>query len=79
MGRCYLTTKVAVTIGWRSADRKLARDRKPSGPVNIGARLYKTGDLGRFRSNDDIECLRRVDAQVKLRGMRIELGESRQF
>ena len=58
---------------------KLARDRRPSGPVNIGARLYKTDDLGGFRSNGDIECLRRVDAQVKLRGMRIELGESRQF
>jgi len=66
-------------LGGEARDRKVARDRKPSGPVNIGARLYKTGDLGRFRSNGDIECLRRVDAQVKLRGMRIELGESRQF
>jgi amino acid adenylation domain-containing protein len=40
-----------------------------------GYRLYKTGDLGRFLRNGDIEFLGRNDFQVKLRGMRIELGE----
>ncbi|MGA7136027.1 MAG: amino acid adenylation domain-containing protein, partial [Terriglobales bacterium] len=38
-------------------------------------RLYRTGDLGRFRSNGEIEYLGRVDGEVKLRGMRIDLGE----
>jgi acyl carrier protein len=37
--------------------------------------LYRTGDLGRYRSNGEIEYLGRVDSQVKLRGQRIELGE----
>ena len=37
--------------------------------------MYRTGDLGRYRSNGEIEYLGRADHQVKLRGYRIELGE----
>jgi amino acid adenylation domain-containing protein/non-ribosomal peptide synthase protein (TIGR01720 family) len=40
-----------------------------------GARLYKTGDLGRYRDDGNIEYVRRIDKQVKVRGFRIELAE----
>jgi len=42
---------------------------------DIGARLYRTGDIGRFQEDGNVEYVGRVDHQVKLRGFRVELGE----
>ncbi len=43
--------------------------------LEVGARLYKTGDLGRYLKDGTIEFIGRSDYQVKIRGFRIELAE----
>jgi amino acid adenylation domain-containing protein len=49
----------------------------PFGDVRA-PRLYKTGDLVRYRSDSNIEFLSRIDNQVKIRGFRVEAGEIEQ-
>ncbi|MEL4896704.1 amino acid adenylation domain-containing protein [Crocosphaera sp. Alani8] len=44
-------------------------------PFDAGERLYKTGDLVRLGEDGNIEYLGRIDNQVKIRGVRLELGE----
>ncbi|WP_203257041.1 non-ribosomal peptide synthetase [Hyunsoonleella ulvae] len=44
-------------------------------PFNANEKLYKTGDLGRFKKDGNIEFLGRKDQQIKIRGFRVELSE----
>ena len=53
----------------------LTAEKFITNPFESDQRLYKTGDLGRWLPNGEIEFIGRKDEQVKIRGFRIELGE----
>ena len=54
----------------KTADSFVSFDWDPQGRT-----WYKTGDLGFFNSNNDLECTGRIDNQIKISGRRIEIGE----
>jgi len=67
---------VGIALGYLGQPRLTAERFVPNSfSEEIGALLYKSGDLGRWRADGAIEYLGRNDRQVKIRGFRIEPGE----
>ena len=56
-------------------NKKLTSERFLENPFQNDEKIYKTGDLGKWTLEGNIEYLGRKDEQVKIRGYRIELGE----
>jgi tyrocidine synthetase-3 len=56
-------------------NQELTLEKFTSSPYSKGERIYKTGDLARYRMDGNIEFLGRIDHQVKIRGFRVEMGE----
>ncbi|KAF9898908.1 hypothetical protein EC991_010109, partial [Linnemannia zychae] len=75
LGEIYIGG-VGVARGYLNRPELTAKNFMPD-PFSSepGARMYKTGDTGRYLPDGNIVCLGRNDHQVKIRGFRIELGE----
>jgi amino acid adenylation domain-containing protein len=77
IGELYIAGE-GVTLGYLNRP-ELTAERFVPAPHTVGGaastRWYRTGDLGRWRADGILECLGRIDHQVKVRGYRIELGE----
>ncbi|MHB8127094.1 MAG: non-ribosomal peptide synthetase family protein [Desulfitobacteriaceae bacterium] len=63
-----------VSLGYLD-NSELTKASFQANPYIPGQTMYRTGDLGRWLKDGEIECLGRNDNQVKIRGLRIELEE----
>ncbi|KUO78417.1 MAG: hypothetical protein APF81_16975 [Desulfosporosinus sp. BRH_c37] len=63
-----------VSLGYLN-NPELTKERFLANPFVPDQTMYRTGDLGRWLKDGDIECLGRNDNQVKIRGLRIEMEE----
>jgi enterobactin synthetase component F len=65
---------IGIGVGYLG-DEELTRERFIPCPFGTGGTMFRTGDKGRFDPDGVAEWLGRTDRQVKLRGIRVELGE----
>jgi amino acid adenylation domain-containing protein len=78
VGELYIAGE-GVTLGYLNrpelTEQRFVAPPPGAAPRANASKWYQTGDLGRWRADGILECLGRIDHQVKVRGYRIELGE----
>lgn len=73
-GELYISG-VGVGYGYLNREALTAEKFRPNPFSQTYKTMYQTGDLARFTDNGDIEYLGRTDFQVKIHGLRVELGD----
>ena len=71
-GEIYIAG-IQVGLGYLG-NPELTAEKFLNNPFGEG-KIYKSGDIGRWTFDGKVQCLGRIDHQIKLRGLRIELGE----
>ena len=74
-GELYIAGAGVAQGYWNRPDLTEKRFLKNRFAKEDGSRMYRSGDLGRWRTDGTIEFIGRNDSQVKIRGYRVELGE----
>lgn len=72
VGEIYISG-IQVGLGYIGKS-ELTAEKFLDNPFGEG-KMYKSGDIGRWTFDGKVQCLGRIDHQIKLRGLRIELGE----
>jgi myxalamid-type nonribosomal peptide synthetase MxaA len=73
IGELYIAGEGLAVGYWQKPE--LTGQRFIPNPFRPGERMYATGDLARYLPDGNIICLGRLDDQVKIHGVRVELGE----